>query len=456
MVPAGSTIALTSDLPTVTEGWTLEGPTSRADGVIIDGGDTHRIFELDSNGDTRPTYTLRRLTVQRGLSSFGGGILVGYRHNCVFEDIAVLHNVGTNGAGGVATGEEGTCSFDRVRVMDNLGDGFSGGGGIRVGNGASATIRNSTIADNAAPASSGGGILIGGFSPPMGTIVIEQSTISGNTAAGGGGGIIQIGAHSTSTIRASTITGNSLTDPSGAGGGASFNWTLTLESTLIAGNTAVRGPEWNDIALGNNATTSLGGNFIGVNGLFTQDFPTGAPNTNGDIVGTVASPRIPMIGPLAHNGGTMPTHLPLAGSPMLDAGRCPAGFSTDQRGGPRQIDEPGAPNAGGDACDIGAVEGTSVVVSAAPAPEAHIALGLPFPSPARTGAAVRVTLDTPQRVRLAVVDVLGREVAVLVERDAPAGALRVDIPAARLAPGVYTLRLDGAAGTVARRLTVAR
>ena len=53
------------------------------------------------------------------------------------------------------------------------------------------------------------------------------------------------------------------------------------------------------------------------------------------------------IGALADNGGSTPTHLPQAGSPLLNvalAGTCPA---VDQRGVARPL---------GSACDSGAVE----------------------------------------------------------------------------------------------------
>ena len=53
------------------------------------------------------------------------------------------------------------------------------------------------------------------------------------------------------------------------------------------------------------------------------------------------------LGSLAGNGGPTLTHLPQAGSPLIDAGACMPDGSTDQRGVPRPQ---------GVACDIGAVE----------------------------------------------------------------------------------------------------
>lgn len=451
-VAPGSTITLTADLPTVTQTWTLEGPTGQADGVTID-GDGHRIFELDSN-NLQQTHTLRGLTVTGGFALAGGGILVGYQDHCVFEDLAVVGNVADAGGGGIYTGAEGTCEMNRVYVADNEVNNFAGGGGIRVGNSGSATIRNSTIANNRTPQSSGGGILIGFFSPPAATFVLEQSTVSGNVAAQGGGGIRQIGSNGTSTVRASTIVGNSVTDASAAGGGAGFDWDVTLESTVIAGNSAVRGSgEWNDLSLGVNRTTSNGGNLIGINGFFDAEFPLGAPNANGDLVGNEAGPLDPMLEALADNGGPMPTHLPMAASPVLDAGICP-GTPADQRGSIREVDDPGFLNLNGDACDSGAVEGRTFTVGTEREPVAGIRLLPVTPNPSRGSARLGYVLDHPGSIRVSVLDVRGREVAVLASGAQAVGEYEAALP--RLAPGVYLVRLGTEAGVVSQRVTVLR
>ncbi|MEM1041499.1 MAG: PQQ-dependent sugar dehydrogenase [Bacteroidota bacterium] len=70
-----------------------------------------------------------------------------------------------------------------------------------------------------------------------------------------------------------------------------------------------------------------------------------------------------------------------------------------------------------------------------------------FPTPFAEQTTVRYALDAPGPVRLAVYDVLGREVAVLAEGRAGAGRHEAVFEAARLPSGVYLVRLD-AAGTV--------
>lgn len=454
-LPAGSTITLTDDLPTVTQTWALEGPTPEASGVIIDGDEQFRIFDLDSN-NLAQTHTLRRLTVQNGRGFGGGGINVGFQENCVFEDIAVLSNVAEFGGGGIFTGAQGTCTMDRVYVADNEVLNFAGGGGIRVGNSGSLTIRNSTIANNRSPQSSGGGILVGFFSEPAAAFVMEQCTVSGNTSGGGGGGVGAIGANGSTTIRASIIVGNSVTDPSAAGGGLSIDWDLTLESTVIAGNSANRGSgEWDDVSLGNNRTTSNGGNLVGINGFFDDEFPVGAPNANGDYVGNEAGPFVAMIEPLADNGGPMPTHLPMAGSPMLDAGVCP-GSGADQRGSAREVDEPGIANANGDACDMGPVEGRTFTVDAEPLAQRQIRLHAPAPNPARGLVWLAFETEAAGDLSLTVVDLLGREVATLARGPHAAGEHIAALDTRPLAPGVYLVRLITPEAVAVQRVTVVR
>lgn len=66
------------------------------------------------------------------------------------------------------------------------------------------------------------------------------------------------------------------------------------------------------------------------------------------------------------------------------------------------------------------------------------------------------SFETSGLVRLAVLDVLGREVAVLVDGVRPAGEQEASWDAARAAPGVYVLRLEADSAVLTRTVTVAR
>ena len=83
-------------------------------------------------------------------------------------------------------------------------------------------------------------------------------------------------------------------------------------------------------------------------------------------------------------------------------------------------------------------------------------LSLSVQNPARGSVAVRYALPAAGPSRLVVVDVLGRQVAVLADGEQAAGQYQARLDAGALAPGVYVLRLDGAGGRVARTVTVVR
>ena len=65
-------------------------------------------------------------------------------------------------------------------------------------------------------------------------------------------------------------------------------------------------------------------------------------------------------------------------------------------------------------------------------------------------------MNTPQRVRLAVYDILGRRIAVLDQGFRAAQTHRVFFDASRLATGMYFYRLETAAGVQVRQLSVVR
>ncbi len=91
-----------------------------------------------------------------------------------------------------------------------------------------------------------------------------------------------------------------------------------------------------------------------------------------------------------------------------------------------------------------------------PSPIAEIDLRVE-PNPARGPVYARVRLPGRNGARLRLFDVLGRTVADFNSRTWPAGETRIEIDAARLAPGVYTAVLDVlGVGRVVRRVTVVR
>ncbi|MDX1530208.1 MAG: FG-GAP-like repeat-containing protein [Rhodothermales bacterium] len=79
-----------------------------------------------------------------------------------------------------------------------------------------------------------------------------------------------------------------------------------------------------------------------------------------------------------------------------------------------------------------------------------------FPNPFATAATFRYTLPEAGPVRLAVYDLLGREVAVLTDAVRPAGPHTATFTASGLAPGIYLYRLEVGGHEQVGRLVLAR
>ena len=85
-----------------------------------------------------------------------------------------------------------------------------------------------------------------------------------------------------------------------------------------------------------------------------------------------------------------------------------------------------------------------------------VALDAVRPNPLRGAATVAFALPAAGPLRLTLVDVLGRAVAVLAEGEWPAGRHAVVLDAGALPPGVYVVRLEATGVSLARRVTITR
>ncbi|WP_420455422.1 penicillin acylase family protein [Rubrivirga sp.] len=100
---------------------------------------------------------------------------------------------------------------------------------------------------------------------------------------------------------------------------------------------------------------------------------------------------------------------------------------------------------------IGAVD-----VAEESGPDVAVGLGLPFPNPTAGAATVALRLDAAVGVDVSVFDALGRRVAVATSGLLPAGEHAVRLDTARLAPGVYVVRVVAGDAVQSRRLVVTR
>ncbi len=107
----------------------------------------------------------------------------------------------------------------------------------------------------------------------------------------------------------------------------------------------------------------------------------------------------------------------------------------------------------------GQPDGSNVISSVASESAARpgaFALHAAYPNPSSTATALGLDVPEAARVRLAVYDVLGREVAVLLDRRVEAGHYTVRFDGAGLARGVYLVRMQAGGVSAVRRVTLVR
>jgi len=325
-------------------------------GGITNAGGTLTLNESRVLGNTA--------SVQLSGGAIGGGI-----HNSdgtvTVRDSSVSGNQALGGGsragaepgtgGGIANGD--TLELVRSTVSGNSATGGfgseeesnGGGQGGGIWNTASLAVTDSTVSGNTAGGAQdfGGGRGGGIANRSGGTTTLRNSTVSGNRAAAGatlgggqGGGIANT---STLLLLSSTVSNNSAdgstATANGTGGG--INGSATIQNTILAGNTAVQGPNCA------GTLSSLGYNLVGeVSGCtVTGDAP-------GTMTGVTAS-----LGRLGNNGGPTQTHALLPGSLAIDNGTITDCPPTDQRGQARPRD---GNRDGTVRCDIGAYEAAAV------------------------------------------------------------------------------------------------
>jgi len=285
---SATTITLANGTLNIPSNTTILGPTtgigaSFTNLVTIDGG---------GSSNNSPVFTTTSSAINDGIQ------------NLVITD---------GGDSGIYNSYAAALTVQNSTVSGN--NSTAGTSGIFNDYNASLTIIGSTISGN----SGAYGAIV---SEPGGTVSVSDSTISGNTASNNGGGGILSGGTSV-TVLNSTITGNSAY----SGGGILIDaGALTLTNSIVAGNIA----QTTDPDI-NGAATDGGGNVIG-DGTGLSGITNG---TNGNQVGTSASPLNPLLAALDKYLGPTKTEIPLPGSPAICAINPSSATGTDQRGLPR-------------------------------------------------------------------------------------------------------------------------
>jgi fibronectin-binding autotransporter adhesin len=286
--------------------------------------------EPAGNADGGGLYSLGDVTVTNSTFHLAGAT-GGNGGNAFGTTCLGAHQAGDGGGarGGAIFADGGTMIINTATFANNFANGGNGGnggqtdGGLNCGqHGAGGLAFGGAIADNAA------------------TVNIKHGTVSLSSAQAGNTGVNQGGANKPARLVAE-----------GAGGGIRVGTGgVTLENTIIAGNSAANGlgDTTGAPTPGPNVDGSVTSNGHNLLGVATD--ATGFTGT-GDLTGAN-----PMLAALADNGGPTQTMALTAGSPAIDAGVA-AGSSFDQRGRLRTYDDPGVVNAAtSDGTDIGAFE----------------------------------------------------------------------------------------------------
>ena len=317
----------------------------------------------------------------------GGGIKLVSGGTVNISDSQVLQNHAVGNGGGLNL-EAGEHSISNSTLSGNVSDGKGGaiftlpslsvsdstlsgntavvqGGGIFQSAGRT-HITRSRFEANTSPGS-GGGIFVA-----AGEQTISYSTFAGNESGGNGGAIFS---RSILSLSGSTLSGNTaavrggglytwkkVTDPSvitnstfssnyaELGGGA----LVVDEAVVSVYNSTITQSTSSDLNGAASVWITDGGSFKLVNSILynpdnSQDCEIngGAGSTVGigvNLVGLAANCDFtagivmtgnPMLGPLQDNGGPTLTHLPMAGSPVINVGsneHIPDGVTRDQRG----------------------------------------------------------------------------------------------------------------------------
>ncbi len=228
----------------------------------------------------------------------------------------------------------GTITISGVTLTGGNGSGGGtpdGFGGAIVVYGNSLTLDGVHITGNIVPVSQFGDSYGGGLNFQGGTNRIINSTISGNTSLGCGGFDVEDG---TLTIVNSTISGNTATWSNGGGGFCGGDGSVILRNVTVTNNTA---PKCSGIA-GIFSSLDLGNTIVAGNTATSGNFPDFCSGYGGSTVaGSLLGPTInALLGPLQNNGGAVPTHTLLTGSPAIDSGLnslvSPLASAFDERG----------------------------------------------------------------------------------------------------------------------------
>ncbi len=328
-------ITLTTGEISISGATTITGPGANL--LSISGNASSRAFNTTAALDTEP-ISFSGLTIGSCLTTGDGGAVLIGDEAITFTGCNLSDNISTSDGGALSASGAATITLTECNLINNQAQ-VNAGAIYLAADAASLTLERCTLSANIAVTGSGGAVRIA--SKLTGTMTVRNSTLSGNSAPSGGA-VALAPNKGTLAIRNSTLTLNDAdTGTGGAIARTSGGMVITIESSIVSGNTNAGAPDISSIGTVNVNFSAIGSN-------------TGFTLTGGNNLAFGVALKL---GTLANNGGPTNTHLPALDSPVVDAGANLTGLTTDQRG-------TGYLRARGLGPDIGASEApTNLVVS---------------------------------------------------------------------------------------------
>jgi CSLREA domain-containing protein len=292
------------------------------DATIIDAAGVDRVLDVQNGLEFR--VRIEGVTLRGGdTAGDGGGLVANNVSGFQLNDVDVTDNRAGGDGGGIALANVDSMFSRNVLVARNSA---TNGGGVAAAAGADLDFFGTTIAGNTALVDGGGVHALVGYPDDLN---LSNATISGNTAGERGGGVF------------ARLVGE---DPRPTAGSISFS-TIVRNTAPIGGGLFLDGPfTLVGSIVGENETANCELDGVTIVQSMSDDMTCGAATVVPDL----------RLGPLAENGGPLPTHALLTGSPAIDQ-------FVDQQIGPNVYtcsgwDARGVSRTENAPCDLGAFE----------------------------------------------------------------------------------------------------
>jgi len=301
----GSPIVLTSGAITITKDITLTGNgtgmttvTGSFDrifvidsgaavtiaGATLTGGFNNLADPLDGGGAIRidnasvVTISMSEFLDNTAFGGSGGAIIVLGASDVSISDSSFSGNVSARAGGALETNGNSTLTISNTNFSVNATGGSPGNGGaVHITGPGITSITGGDVLRNTATAE-GGGLWNGSGTMTLNDVFIDGNTASGAGADQGGGGIFNAGG--TLDIIDLTLSNNIADGAAGSGGGilSDAGGIVTINTTLLEGNSAVRAGGGIEI---NNRVTA--GSLDVTNSDFLNNITGAAPGNGGAV-----------------------------------------------------------------------------------------------------------------------------------------------------------------------------